>query len=107
MSKLFGDMGNMLKQAQQLQIQMKKIQKEMAEKTIDISSGGGMVTVKVNGSQHILSLIIDPEILKQNDQEMLQDLIVAAVNEAITQSRDMMQSELGKLTGGLSLPGLF
>ena len=108
MNKLFGGgMGNMLKQAQQLQSKMKKMQEEMSEKTLDVSSGGGMVSIKINGKQQILSITIDPEVLKQNDIEMLQDLVAAAVNEAIRQSQELMQSEMGKLTGGLNMPGLF
>ena len=106
MSNPFGNMGNMLKQAQQLQSQMKKIQEELEHKTVEASSGGGMVTVKVNGRQEILSVIIDPEIMKQNDIEMLQSLVMAATNEALKQSQTLAQNEIGKLTGGLNLPGL-
>src|SRR3989338_2748624 len=107
MNKLFGGMGGMLKQAQEFQTKLKKIQEELADKTIEASSGGGMVTVKANGRQEILSVTIDPEVLKQNDKDMLQDLIVAATNEALKQSQDLMQSEIGKLTGGFNIPGLF
>ena len=108
MNKFFGDgMGDMLKQAQQLQSKMKKIQEEISEKTLDVSSGGGMVSVKITGKQQILSMSIDPEVLKQNDIEMIQDLVLSAVNEAIRQSQELMQSELSKLTGGLNIPGLF
>ncbi len=106
MSKLFGDMGNMLKQAEQFQSQIKKIQEELAHKIVEASSGGGMVTVKANGRQEILSVTIDPEIIKQNDIEMLQSLIAAATNEALKQAQSLAQSEIGKLTGGLNLPGL-
>ena len=106
MSNPFGNMGNMLKQAQQLQSQMKKIQEELEHKTVEASSGGGMVTVKVNGRQEILSVIIDPEIMKQNDIEMLQSLVMAATNEALNQSQTVAQNEIEKLTGGLNLPGL-
>lgn len=107
LGKSLGDMANMFKQAKTLQSKMQKLQQELAGKTLEASSGGGMVRIKANGRQEILSITIDPEILKQNDIEMLQDLITAAVNEALRQSHNMMQSELGKLTGGLSLPGLF
>ncbi|MBI3017825.1 MAG: YbaB/EbfC family nucleoid-associated protein [Deltaproteobacteria bacterium] len=106
MSNPFGNMGNMLKQAQQLQSQMKKMQEELEHKTVEASSGGGMVTVKVNGRQEVLSVIIDPEIIKQNDIEMLQSLVMAAINEALKQSQTVAQNEIGKLTGGLNLPGL-
>ena len=107
MNKLFGGMGNVLKQAQEFQTKMKKVQEEIGEKTLEVSSGGGMITIKINGKQQILSVRIDPDILKQNDIDMLQDLIVAATNEAIKQSQELMQAELGKLTGGLHIPGLF
>lgn len=105
--KSLSNMVDMLKQAKTLQSKMQKLQGELAKKTIEASSGGGMVKVKANGRQEILSITIDPEISKQDDIEMLQDLITAAVNEALRQSHEIMQSELGKLTGGLSLPGLF
>lgn len=107
MNKLFGNMGNMMKQAQYLQTQMKKAQEELAEKTLEVSSGGGMVTITINGRQEILSIRIDPEVIKQPDLDMLQDLIVAAANEALRQSQEMMKSEMGKLTGGFNIPGLF
>ncbi len=106
MNKMFGGMGNMLKQAQQLQVQMKKVQEELADKVVEASSGGGMVTVQANGRQEILFVKIDPEVLRQEDADMLQDLIVAAVNQAIKQSQEMMQAEMSKLTGGLAIPGL-
>ena len=106
MSNPFGNMSNMLKQAQQFQSQMKKIQEDLEHKTTEASSGGGMVTVKVNGRQEILSVIIDPEIIKQNDIEMLQSLVIAATNEALKQSQTLAQNEIGKFTGGLNLPGL-
>jgi hypothetical protein len=105
--KSLGEMTEMLKQAKDLQGKMQKLQAEMAAKTLEASSGGGMVKVKVNGRQEILSVNIDPEMAKQDDLEMLQDLIVAAVNEALRQSQEMMQSEIGKLTGGMNFPGLF
>ena len=106
MSNVFGNMGAMFKQAQQLQSQVKKIQEELEHKTVEASSGGGMVTVKVNGRQEIVSVIIDSEVIKQNDIEMLQSLVMAATNEALKQSQLLAQNEIGKLTGGLNLPGL-
>ena len=106
MSKLFEDMPTMLKQAQHFQQKIKKIQEELEQKIVEASSGGGMVTVKVNGRQEILSVTIDPKIIKQNDVEMLQSLVVAATNEALKQSQLLAQNEIGKLTGGLNLPGL-
>jgi len=100
-------LGGIMKQAQKLQAQIGRIQEEMADKTTEASSGGGMVTVSINGRQEILSIAIDPEVVNPDDVEMLQDLIVAAVNEAVRKSQDMVGDEMKKLTGGLSIPGLF
>jgi hypothetical protein len=79
----------------------------MAEKRVEASAGGGMVSIVMNGRQEILSLRIDPEVVNPEETEMLQDLILAAVNEAIRKSQEMMQEEMKKITGGLSMPGLF
>ncbi|OGQ18313.1 MAG: nucleoid-associated protein, YbaB/EbfC family [Deltaproteobacteria bacterium RIFCSPHIGHO2_02_FULL_40_11] len=106
MSKLFGGMGNMLKQAQKMQAEMKKIQEGLAQKTVEASSGGGMVKVVANGKQEIISIQIEPEVLKE-DKSMVEDLVTAAVNEAIQESQKMVQNEMGRLTGGLNIPGLF
>jgi DNA-binding YbaB/EbfC family protein len=100
-------MGGLLKQAQKLQAQIGRIQEEMAEKTTEASSGGGMVTVVINGKQEVISVTIDPEVVNAGDVEMLQDLIVAAVNEAVRKSQEMVAEEMKKITGGLSVPGLF
>ncbi|MBI4041045.1 MAG: YbaB/EbfC family nucleoid-associated protein [Deltaproteobacteria bacterium] len=105
MSKLLGGMGNMLKQAQQFQVKMKKVQEELSQKEVEAGSGGGMVKVRVNGKQEVLSITIEPEVMQ--DREMLQDLIAAAVNEALRESQKMLQDEMGKLTGGFNVPGLF
>jgi DNA-binding YbaB/EbfC family protein len=99
-------MGGFLRQAEKLQAQLKKAQDDLADKTVEASAGGGMVTVVVNGKQEILSVRIDPEVVNRDDVEMLQDLIVAAVNEARTKSQEMMMAELGKITGGMNIPGL-
>jgi DNA-binding YbaB/EbfC family protein len=99
-------MGNMMKQAQQLQSKMMKLQEELAEKTIDASSGGGMVKVTANGRQQILSIQIEKEVVDPDDVEMLQDLILAAVNDALAKAQEMVSSEMGKLTGGMNIPGL-
>ncbi len=98
--------GNMLKQAQEMHAKISKLQEEMAEKTVEATSGGGMVNVVINGKQEILSIRIDPEVVNKEDIEMLQDLIKAAVNEAIRKSQEMMTEEMKKITGGLSIPGL-
>ena len=99
--------GNIMKQAQQMQAKISQLQEEMASKTVEASSGGGMVNATINGKQEILSLRIDPEVVNREDIEMLQDLIVAAVNEAIRKSQEMMAEEMKKITGGLNIPGLF
>jgi len=84
-----------------------QLQEEMAGKTIEASSGGGMVNIVMNGKQEVISIRIDPEVVNKEDVEMLQDLITAAVNEAIRKSQEMMTEEMKKITGGMSIPGLF
>ena len=100
------DMGNMMKQAQKLQSKMLKLQEEMAEKTVEASSGGGMVKVVANGRHQLLSIQIDKEVVDPEDLEMLQDLILAAVNDALLKSQEMVSGEMSKLTGGMNIPGL-
>lgn len=100
-------LGNMMKQAQQMQQKMERIQAEMATREVEASAGGGMVTVVVNGKQEVLSIKIDPSAVDPQDVDMLQDLIMVAVNEALRQSQDMMQQEMSKLTGGMNIPGFF
>jgi DNA-binding YbaB/EbfC family protein len=100
------DMGNMMKQAQKLQSRMLKLQEEMAEKTVEASSGGGMVKVVANGRHQLLSIQIDKEVVDPEDLEMLQDLILAAVNDALLKSQEMVTGEMSKLTGGMNIPGL-
>jgi len=99
-------MGQMMKQAQKLQSQMMKLQEELAEKTVESSSGGGMVTVVANGRQQIVSIKIENEVVDPDDVDMLQDLVLAAVNDALAKAQEMVSSEMGKLTGGLNIPGL-
>ncbi len=102
-------MGNLMKQAQQIQARIAKLREELGEKTIEVSSGGGMVTVVVNGRQEMLSIKIDAEVINPNDLEMLQDLIMAAVNDGMSRARNMVTEEMRKLTGGIDLsniPGL-
>ena len=96
----------MMKQAQKLQKKMLKTQAELATKTIEASSGGGMVKVIANGAQKIESIILEKEVVDPEDIEMLQDLILAAVNDALNKSQEMVSAEMGKLTGGLNIPGL-
>jgi DNA-binding YbaB/EbfC family protein len=98
--------GNLLKQAQQMHTKIAQLQEEMAGKTVEASSGGGMVNIVMNGKQEVLSIRIDPEVINREEIEMLQDLIAAAVNEAIRKSQEMMSEEMKKITGGLAIPGL-
>ena len=99
-------MGNLLKQAQQFQTKMAKLQEELEDRTVEASAGGGMVTVVVNGRQELLSINIEPEVINSDDQEMLQDLILAAVNDGLSKAKDMVNEEMGKLTKGLNLPNI-
>ncbi len=89
-----------------MQKQMEKIQAELAEKTIDVSSGGGVVTITITGDQKVQAIKIDPEAVDPEDVEMLEDLLVAAVNEAVAESQALAGEKLGALTGGLKIPGL-
>ncbi len=100
------NMGNMMKQAQQLQAKMAKLQEELSGKTVETASGGGMIKVVANGKQQIVSIQIEKEVVDPEDVEMLQDLILAAINDALAKSQEMVSSEMGKLTGGLNIPGL-
>ena len=100
------NMGNMMKQAQKLQAKMAKLQEELSEKMVETSSGGGMIKVIANGKQQIISIQIEKEVVDPEDVEMLQDLILAAVNDALAKSQEMVSGEMGKLTGGLNIPGL-
>jgi DNA-binding YbaB/EbfC family protein len=98
--------GNIMKEAQKLQQQLAAVQDEVAKRKVEAAAGGGMVTVEANGKQEIVSIKIDPEVINRDDPQMLEDLVLAACNEALRKSRDMVQQELGKLTGGLKIPGL-
>jgi DNA-binding YbaB/EbfC family protein len=98
--------GNLMKEAQRLQQQMQELQEQVAQKTVQATAGGGMVTVEVNGRQEVLAIKIDPEVINRDDPQMLEDLVLAACNEALRKSRELVQQELGKLTGGLKIPGL-
>lgn len=100
-------LGNLLKQAQQIHAKITQLQEEMAGKTVEASSGGGMVSIVMNGKQEVISVRIDPEVVSREDIEMLQDLIAAAVNEAVRKSQEMMAEEMKKITGGLTIPGIF
>lgn len=95
-----------MKQAQKLQKKMLEAQQDLATKTVEASSGGGMVKVVANGAQKIESLVLEKEIVDPEDVEMLQDLVLAAVNDALKKSQEMVSAEMGKLTGGMNIPGL-
>ncbi len=95
-----------MKQAQKLQSKMLKMQEELAEKTVETAAGGGMVKVVANGRQQILSIEIEKEVVDPDDVEMLQDLVLAAVNDALVKSQEMVSEEMGKLTGGMNIPGM-
>lgn len=101
MSKGFGQL---LSQAKKMQERMEKLQEEMETKTVEGQSGGGMVTCVVNGKQDLVSLKISDEIWEERDKEMLEDLVVAAINEGLTKSKDMWKDELAKISGGMQLP---
>ena len=101
------NMQQLARQAQKLQQQMTKMQEELEQREYEASAGGGMVNVKVNGKKELVSLEIKPEAVDPDDVEMLQDMVIAAVNEAMRTANDTMEREMGKLTGGLNMPGLF
>ena len=100
-------MNDMIRQAQMMQKKMAQLQEEMATKTVEASSGGGMVTVVANGSQEVLSIVIDKAVVDPTDVEMLQDLVLAAVNDALKKAKEMQQAEMSAITGGLKIPGMF
>lgn len=100
------NMGKLMQQAQQLQAKIAKLQEEFSEKTVEASAGGGMITAVASGKQELVSIHIDPEVIDPDDAEMLQDLILAAVNDALNRAKNMMNEEMGKLTKGMNIPGL-
>ncbi len=107
---MLGNMGNMqgmMKKVQKMQEDIKKIQEDMKTRTVDATVGGGVVSVVMNGEKEVQSIKIDPATVNPEDVELLEDLIVAAVNEATKKVDDLMAQEMGKVTGGLKLPGMF
>jgi hypothetical protein len=100
-------LGDLMKQAQRMKAEMDRIQAEVAAKTVEGSAGGGMVTVVANGKCEVLSVRIDPEVARTEDLEMLQDLVVAAANDALRKARELLAQEVSRVAGGLGLPGLF
>ena len=101
-----GGMGNLLKQAQEMQARMAKIQEELGQKTVHGSAGGGMVQVTVNGQFNLTAVQIEASVVKAEEKEMLEDLIMAAVNDGMRKAREMASAEMAKLTGGFKIPGL-
>ena len=102
-----GGMNNLVRQAQQMQAKIARVQEEIGDKTIEASTGGGVVTAKVNGKQELLAIKINPEVVDPEDVEMLEEMVVGAVNQAMEAAGEMMNSEIEKITGGLNIPGLF
>ena len=107
MKNPLGNMGNLVKQAQAMQAQMAKLQEEAATKTVTGTAGGGMVSVTANGGMEIVSVVINPEAVKSGDVDMLQDLVLAASNDALKKARQMMADQMKSVTGGMNIPGLF
>jgi len=102
-----GNMQQMMKQAQKMQQQMKKLQEELEQREVEASAGGGVVTVVMTGKKELKSVKIQPEAVDPDDVEMLEDLVLAAVNEGLRKVEEMLQSEMAKITGGLNLGGMF
>nr|WP_330369529.1 YbaB/EbfC family nucleoid-associated protein [Clostridioides mangenotii] len=102
-----GNMNQLMKQAQKMQENMQKAQEELESKELEASVGGGAVTVKINGKKEIIDIKIKPEVVDPDDIEMLQDLVLSAVNQAIKSVEDIQANQMNKLTGGMNIPGLF
>ncbi len=100
------NMGKMMKQVQKMQAEMARVQEELAEREVKANAGGGMIEVTANGKQEIIDIKIDPESVDPDDVEMLEDMVLAAVNEAMRQAQEMASEEMQKVTGGLNIPGL-
>lgn len=105
MKGMAGGMAGLMKQANQMQMKMKKLQEELATREFSGTSGGGAVTAKVNGDNKVLALTINPEVLTTSDAEMLQDMVISAVNDALKTAKETSSQEMSKITGGMSLPG--
>jgi DNA-binding YbaB/EbfC family protein len=101
------NMNALMKQAQQMQQKMATLQKELESRELETSSGGGMIKIKINGKQEILAITINPECVDPSDVETLEELVLTSVNQAVKESQDMVNKAMSKVTGGLSIPGLF
>ncbi len=100
-------MNDLMRQAQIMQRKMTQLQEELKDREVESSAGGGMVTVKVNGSSEVLAITIDPAVVESGDVEMIQDLVLSAVNDANKKAKTMMETEMSKITGGMNIPGMF
>lgn len=101
------DMGGMMRQAQKMQKEMARMQEELRKRVVEGTAGGGMVTAQVTGGMELVALKIDPQVLSPDEKDVLEEMIVAAVNAATKEAQKMVQQEMGKITGGAGLPGLF
>lgn len=106
MAQGIGGMGNLMKQAQEMQARLSKVQEDLANKTVEGSAGGGMVQVTVTGQLALAAVKIDPNVINTEEKEMLEDLVLAAVNDGMRKARDMVSTEMSKITGGFKIPGL-
>jgi DNA-binding YbaB/EbfC family protein len=102
-----GNMNKMMKQVQKMQQDMAKLQEEMKQRTVECTAGGGMVKVVANGNNEIISIEINPQAVDPEDVEMLQDMVLAGVNESLKKAQDMVAQEMAKITGGMNIPGMF
>lgn len=100
------DVNSIMQQAQQMQAKLIRIQQDLAQKTVQGSAGGGMVIVTVNGRGEVLAIVIEKEMISPNEVDMLQDLIVAATNDGLRRAKELSRQEMGKLTGGMNIPGI-
>ncbi|NOY87459.1 MAG: YbaB/EbfC family nucleoid-associated protein [Deltaproteobacteria bacterium] len=100
-------LGDLMKKAQKMKTELDRVQGELATREVEASAGGGMVSARVTGGQEVVSISIDPQVIDPDDREMLEDLVRAAINEALRKSKEMMQEEMAKLTGGLPIPDMF
>lgn len=107
MATVKGGFSGIVRQAQKMQQQINRIQDDMADRIVEASSGGGRVTAYVNGKQELVNLKISPEVIDPEEPDLLEDMILAAVGQAISQSQEMVAEEVNKVTGGMNIPGLF
>ena len=107
MPRGFSGMGDLVRQAQKMQHKMAEVQASLKERVVEGTAGGGMVTILVNGQQEVVAVKIDPQVIDPDDSAMLEDLILAAARQGMKKSKDLAQEEMSKVTGGLSLPGMF